>query len=190
MTSTKTTPLVLAMFTLVCAIIPAAGLIPSALAQEDITSLDEEDLARGIVSAILDGGDDDEGNDDAADSEIVDQGSMDAATENPNQDLIVDQTDLNEFGDNTATNLDTDRTESTVAVSIDVDEEEDGENGLVQCYQRQGDETVCFNTPEQCELALSENELSTASHCERFETLPPDAFLCVAKEGGISCIRE
>ena len=113
------------MFTLVCAIIPAAGLIPSALAQEDITSLAEEDLARGIVSAILDGGDDDEGNDDAADSEIVDEGSMDAATENPNQDLIVDQTDFNEFGDNTATNLDTDQTESTVAVSIDVDEEED-----------------------------------------------------------------
>jgi hypothetical protein len=36
------------MFTLVCAIIPAAGLVPSALAQEDITSLDE-DLARGIL---------------------------------------------------------------------------------------------------------------------------------------------
>jgi hypothetical protein len=54
MTSTKTTPLVLAMFTLVCAIIPAAGLVPSALAQEDITSLDEEDLARGILSYDFD----------------------------------------------------------------------------------------------------------------------------------------
>lgn len=42
------------MFTLVCAIIPAAGLIPSALAQEDITSLAEEDLARGNLSYDFD----------------------------------------------------------------------------------------------------------------------------------------
>src|SRR5215216_600396 len=181
----KTTPLVLAMFTLVCGIIPAAGVIPSAIALEDTTSLDE-DLALGIVSDALDGGGD------AADGEIIDQDSTDIPILNPNQeDQTVDQTDFNEFGDNTATNLDTDQTESNVAVSIDVDEEEeDGEDGVVWCYQRQGDETVCFNTPEQCELALADDELSTTSHCDRFETLPPGAFLCVAKQGGISCIRE
>jgi|SRR5215211_753979 len=178
----KTTPLVLAMFTLVCGIIPAAGVIPSAIALEDTTSLDE-DLALGIVSDALDGGGD------AADGEIIDQDSTDIPILNPNQeDQTVDQTGFNEFGDNTATNLDTDQTESNLAVSIDVDEEE--EDGVVWCYQRQGDETVCFNTPEQCELALAEDELSTTSHCDRFETLPPDAFLCVAKQGGISCIRE
>src|SRR5215211_2124310 len=173
----KTTPLVLAMFTLVCGIIPAgAGVIPSAIALEDTTSLDE-DLARGIVSDVLDGGGDD---DDVVKSE-------DAAADGE----TVDQADFNEFGDSTDTNLDADQTESNVAVSIDVDEEEeDGEDGVVWCYQRQGDETVCFNTQEQCELALAEDELSTTSHCDRFETLPPDAFLCVAKQGGISCIRE
>jgi hypothetical protein len=177
----KTTPLVLAMFTLVCGIIPAAGVIPSAIALEDTTSLDE-DLALGIVSDALDGGGDDDdevnGGDDAADGEIIDQDSTDIPILNPNQeDQTVDQTGFNEFGDNTATNLDTDQTESNLAVSIDVDEEEE-------------DGVVCFNTQEQCELALAEDELSTTSHCDRFETLPPDAFLCVAKQGGISCIRE
>jgi hypothetical protein len=193
MTPTKTTHLVLAMFTLLCATIPAAVAVPSAIAQEEITSLDK-DLARGIVSAVLDGGDDgEEVNVGTADDKILDQDSMDAAIVGPNQeDQTVDQTDFNEFGDNTVTNLDADQTDSNLAVSIDVDEEEeeDGENGAVWCYQRQGDQTVCFNTHEQCELALSENDLSTTSHCERFETLSADAFLCVAKEGGISCIRE
>jgi hypothetical protein len=196
MTSKKSKPLVLAMLTLVCTIVPAAGVIPLAVAQveEDIPSLDE-DLARSIVSNVLDGGSDDgeEVNDGDTHDEIVDQDSMDATIANPIQeDLSVDQTDVNEFGDNTATHLDADQTESNVAVSIDVDEEQedDGEDGAVWCYQRQGDQTVCFNNPKQCELALSENDLSTTSHCERFETLSPDAFLCVAKEGGISCIRE
>jgi uncharacterized protein (DUF1684 family) len=186
----KTTPPVLAMFfTLVCALPAAGATIPSAIAQgQDISPLDEEeDLARSIISDVLDGGDDDEVNDDAADYDMVDQDSTETATVSPNQDQTVDQTDFNEFGDNTATNLDADQTESHVAVSIDVDKED---GGVVWCYERQGDETVCFNTQEQCELALAENELSTTSHCERFETLPPDAFLCVAKEGGISCIRE
>jgi hypothetical protein len=196
MTSKKSKPLVLAMFTLVCTIVPAAGVIPLAVAQveEDIPSLDE-DLARSIVSNVLDGGSDDgeEVNDGDTHNEIVDQDSMDATIANPIQeDLSVDETDVNEFGDNTATQLDADQTESNVAVSIDVDEEQedDGEDGAVWCYQRQGDQTVCFNNPKQCELALSENDLSTTSHCERFETLSPDAFLCVAKEGGTSCIRE
>jgi hypothetical protein len=196
MTSKKSKPLVLAMLTLVCTIVPAAGVIPLAVAQveEDIPSLDE-DLARSIVSNVLDGGSDDgeEVNDGDTHDEIVDQDSMDATIANPIQeDLSVDQTDVNEFGDNTATHLDADQTESNVAVSIDVDEEQedDGEDGAVWCYQRQGDQTVCFNNPKQCELALSENDLSTTSHCERFETLSPDAFLCVAKEGGTSCIRE
>ena len=57
----KAKPLVLTMYTLVCVIIPAAGVIPSAIALEDTTSLDE-DLARGIVSDVLDSVDDEEEN--------------------------------------------------------------------------------------------------------------------------------
>ena len=54
-----------------------------------------------------------------------------------------------------------------------IDEEEDDQ--VIWCYQRQGDETVCFNTQEQCEQALAEDDLSTTSHCERHPTPPPDA---------------
>ena len=82
----KAKPLVLAMFTLMCAIILTAGVIPSVIAQE-VTSLDE-DLAGGIVSDVLDGGgDDEEENGDADDAETDDQGSTDTATVNPNQEV-------------------------------------------------------------------------------------------------------
>ena len=105
----KTTPLVLAMFTLVCGIIPAAGVIPSAIALEDTTSLDE-DLALGIVSDAL-------GGDDAADGEIIDQDSTDIPILNPNQeDQTVDH-DTVTFGDNTAEIDDT-----NVGVPINVEE--------------------------------------------------------------------
>ena len=83
----KAKPLVLAMFTLMCAIILTAGVIPSVIAQEEVTSLDEEDLAGGIVSDVLDGGgDDEEENGDADDAETDDQDSTDTATVNPNQE--------------------------------------------------------------------------------------------------------
>jgi len=82
----KVKPLVLAMFTLMCAIIPAAGAIPSVIAQEEDTSLGQ-DLAGGIVSDVLDGGgDDEEENGDADDAETDDQDSTDTATVNPNQE--------------------------------------------------------------------------------------------------------
>ena len=54
MAPTKNFPMALVMFTLVCTL-PAAGVIPLAIAQEDVTSLDE-DLVGGIVSDILEGG--------------------------------------------------------------------------------------------------------------------------------------
>src|ERR687893_3312201 len=96
----RTTSLILAAFALVCAIMPTAVSIPSAIAQEDLPSVDK-DLARSIVSTILDGGDDDgeEVNVSAADDRFLDQDSMEAAIVNPNQDQTVDQTDFNEFGD-------------------------------------------------------------------------------------------
>ncbi len=54
-----------------------------------------------------------------------------------------------------------------------IDEEEDDE--VVWCYLRQGDVRVCFETQEECQQALDEDDLSVTSHCERFETPPPDA---------------
>jgi hypothetical protein len=54
-----------------------------------------------------------------------------------------------------------------------IDEEEDDE--VVWCYLRQGDVRVCFETQEECQQALDEDELSVTSHCERFETPPPNA---------------
>ena len=85
--NSKTTPVVLVMFTLVFAL-PAAGAIPAAIAQE----AQEEDaslgagLARSLVPDVLDGGgDDEEENGDAVDDEI-DQDSTDTATVNPNQE--------------------------------------------------------------------------------------------------------
>lgn len=102
----KIRPLVLAMFTLMCATIPAAGVIPSVIAQEDTTSLGEN-FAGSIVSDVLDGNDDDEVDDEAADDGIVDQDLTDtAATPNPNQDeTAVDQADSNQFGDDTNTQV-------------------------------------------------------------------------------------
>ncbi len=102
----KANPLLLAMFTLMCATIPAAGVIPSVIAQEYTTSLGE-DFAGSIVSDVLDGDDDDEVDDEAADDGIVDQDLTDtAAASNPNQDeTAVDQAGSNQFGDQTNTQI-------------------------------------------------------------------------------------
>lgn len=57
---------------------------------------------------------------------------------------------------------------------IDEEEEED-EDEVVWCYLRQGDVRVCFETQEECQQALDDDDLSVTSHCERFETPPPNA---------------
>jgi hypothetical protein len=104
----------------------------SAIAQEDTTSLDEEDLASGIVSDVLEGSgdDDDEVNDDnAADiDEIVDQDSTDTATVNSNQeDQTVDQDDTVIFGDGANTQtaipiIDQDREQDQGAANLSLNE--------------------------------------------------------------------
>ena len=60
---------------------------------------------------------------------------------------------------------------------IDDEEEEDDEDEdeVVWCYLRQGDVRVCFETQEECQQALDDDDLSVTSHCERFETAPPNA---------------
>jgi hypothetical protein len=179
----KTTPLILAMFFILVCTLPAAGAtVPAAIAQqEDITSLDEEDLARGIVSDVLDGGDD-EVNDEAADAEIDDQDSTDTSTVNPNQeDQTVDQTDFNEYGDNTAVSIDVDKEEQSTPTPPPDDglQSEDG----VFCFQEGlilG--ILCSGTLEDCEFAQEQFE-NVISECEGFETPPPDAAFCSISEG-------
>ena len=181
--NSKTTPLILAMFFILVCTLPAAGAtVPAAIAQqEDITSLDEEDLARGIVSDVLDGGDD-EVNDEAADAEIDDQDSTDTSTVNPNQeDQTVDQTDFNEYGDNTAVSIDVDKEEQSTPTPPPDDglQSEDG----VFCFQEGlilG--ILCSGTLEDCELAQEQFE-NVISECEGFETPPPDAAFCSISEG-------
>jgi hypothetical protein len=160
--NSKPLPLVLAIFTLVCAL-PAAGAIPAAIAQEEDTSLGAG-LARGIVSDVLDGGgDDEEENGDADDAETDDQDSTDTATVNPNQEdnneanfapqtnnpvaipLIDQDQGAANLAAQLAANLDLD------AANIDVNEEEEvppecpegfaPENG--QCRSTETTEPIC-----------------------------------------------
>ena len=56
-----------------------------------------------------------------------------------------------------------------------IDEEEEEDDEVVWCYLRQGDVRVCFETQEECQQALDNDDLSVTSHCERFETPPPNA---------------
>jgi hypothetical protein len=108
----KANPLLLAMFILMCATIPAAGVIPSVIAQEYTTSLGE-DFAGSIVSDVLDGDDDDE----------VDQDSS------ANDNILVDE---NEFGDGTQVAVpisDQDQTAENRAINLDLDIDEDLDYG-------------------------------------------------------------
>jgi hypothetical protein len=184
MTPTKTLPTVLAIFTLVCTL-SAPGAIPLAIAQEDFTSLDE-DLVRGIISAVLDGGDNGEEENDGAADDKTNQDSTDTATVDPNQEgQTVDQTDFNEFGNNTV-------------VSIDRSEEEQQQLSLspkpgdglllpedaVFCFQQGlilG--ILCSDTLEDCDLVQERFE-NVISECKEFETSPPGAAFCSISEEG------
>ena len=182
--SGKITPLVLAIFTILCAL-PAAGVAAAAIAQEG-TSLGEEDLVGGIISNVLeeDGGDDDEENGDAADAEI-DQDSTDTATVNPNQeDQTVDQTYFNEFGDNTAVSIDVDEEEQLTLTPPPPDDGLPSEDNVVFCFEEGlilG--ILCSDTLEDCEFAQERFE-NIISECEGFETPPPPgAAFCSISEG-------
>jgi hypothetical protein len=186
MTPTKTFTVALAMFTLVCTL-PATGVIPLAIAQEDVTSLDE-DLVRGIVSDILDGGDDgEEENDSAADSK-TNQDSTDTATvdQNPEDQTVDQQTDFNEFGNNTAISID--RAEEEQQQQLRLTSPPD--NALLQsedvvfCFQQGlilG--ILCSDTLEDCDVVQERFE-KIISECEEFETSPPDAAFCSVSEEG------
>jgi len=146
-------------------------MIPSAAAQED-TSLDE-DLARGIVSDVLD---------DDADAE-TDEDSTDTATVNPNQEgQTVDQTDFNEFGDNTVVSIDVDKEEQPTP-TLPPDEELTSED-IVFCFEEGSILGIlCSDTVEDCEFAQERFE-DVISECEAFETPPPGTPFCSVSEGG------
>ena len=188
--SPKTTPLALVIFTLVCAL-PAG--VPAAIAQED-ASLDEEGLVGGIISNVLDSGNDEENNDNANGAE-ANRDSTDTTTVSSNQeDQTVDH-DTVTFGDNTA-NID----DTNIDVPINVEEE--GPSTPPPDNRQQTEEVVfcfepelpmgffCFDTLEECEIAeehvgSAEEVLGTiTSECERFETPPPRALSCSVLEGG------
>ena len=126
----KALPLVLAMFTLVCAL-PAVGAVPAAIAQEDIPS--GADLTGGIISDVSDGGNEEENSDaeaendqDATDTPSVNQNqedntanfAEDRATNIGGQLSDQDQGATN-LAANLAANLDLD------AANVDVNEEEE-----------------------------------------------------------------
>ena len=177
MASKKTTPLVLALFTVVCTIVPTAvGMIPLAIAQEEeIPSLDE-DLARSIVSDVLDGGDDQINGDTNAETN---QDSTDTATIGPNQeDQTVDQTDFNEFGDNTAISIDVNKDEQPTPPPDDALPSED----VVFCFEKGlilG--ILCSDTLENCDFVQERFE-DVISECEGLETSPPGAAFCSISE--------
>ena len=118
----KTTPLILAIFTLVCAL-PAAGAVPAATAQEEDTSLGQ-DLAGSIVSDVLDNGDDGKANGDASDD--INQDATVTATVNRNQEQNGNEDNVGEFDDTTSLTAEQHpgNVGVPIAISIDTAEEE------------------------------------------------------------------
>ena len=103
------------MLPLVCAIIPAAAALPPAIAQEDTSLGEEEDMASSIVSNVL-GGSDNADNDEEENYSAEGEFNQDAtvtATIDPNQEQGADEDNLGEFGDDAA-----DLDDTNVAVPI------------------------------------------------------------------------
>jgi hypothetical protein len=180
MNTKKTTPLLLSVCTLM-SVLPAVGGIPLALAEEDI-SLDE---TPGMVSDVLDSGDDEVGD---ADSKIG-QDSTESVIANSNQDgATLHQTDSNEFGDNTAVSIDIDEEEQQhhqlTLTPPPPDDEPPLSEALVFCFD--GGLTLgilCSSSLEDCEFVQERIE-SVISECEGFGTPPPGAALCFSSEDG------
>jgi hypothetical protein len=209
MTLRKTTaPLVLVIFALMCTL-PAATMVPSAIAQEeedDISSSSSEDenLASGIVSEVLDTG----GSGDAEDENAQD--ATNAATEDSNQGQDVDQDDISTFGDDIA-----DLDDANVAVPLGipinvqleeiVEEEEEAAmppeeeppEFVAFCFQASGESFIrCFNTSEECagaeEFLVEFFGFIISAHCQGFVTIPPNAADCTFTQDeqatSVSCI--
>ena len=184
-----TTPLVLMIFTVMCALPVAAAAVPAAIAQEEQTTSLEEDLASDIVSDVLDGS----GN---ADEE---ENTDDAAGDDTNTQIAVPVTDEDQREANLAANLAA-QLDLDVA-NVDEEEqqppEEEPPEFVAFCLQASdflGEVPVCFNTSEECERAeelLLEVNIDIISDCKGVETLPADAINCFIEEGvTINCTNE
>lgn len=184
----KPIPLVLLLFTVMCAL-PAAtttAVIPSAIAQEDDDmSLDEaENLASDTVSNVLDNGN--------------------TAGDSTNTQLSVpitdqDQTDAS-FGLSEALDVTVERTLSTpprpddgelpppefVAFCLEITNQPEEEVFL---------DILCFDTSEECAEAqevLEDRGFVISMECEGVETFPPGALECVVfrdNPGGVVSIN-
>jgi hypothetical protein len=174
MTPKKTTPLVLMIFTLICALPVAAGAVPTAIAQEEQTSSLEEDLASGIVSDVLDGGSDDEDDNDNEEND------SDAAGGDTNTQVTAPITDQDQttadIAANRAANLDLEVVREQSPTPTPPEGEEPPEFEAF-CYEREGGEIHCYDTLEDC-IAGGEFLGIEDPDCEGFETLPPNAGEC------------
>jgi hypothetical protein len=116
----KSPHMILMMLPLVCAIIPAAVevALPPAIAQEETSLGEEENIAGSIVSNVLGGSgndndDDDENGSGAVDDESNQDATVTATIDPPNQEQDLDEDNVGEFGDDT-----TDLHDTNVAVPI------------------------------------------------------------------------
>jgi hypothetical protein len=168
MTPKKTTPLVLMIFTLMCALPVAAGAVPTAIAQvdeDDASLLDDENLASGIVSDVLDGG---SGDNDDNEEENDDGGA--AAGGDTNTQAAVPITDQDQEAANLALNegVDVDVVQEEVQKETRTtptpSEEEEPPEFVAFCFVSGLSVTqpLCFNTSEECEDA---EEFPNAINC-------------------------
>jgi hypothetical protein len=152
MTLKEAIPVVLVMFTLVCALPATVISPPSAIAQEDDEA---ENLASDTVSNVLDNGN--------------------TAGDNTNTQLSVplidhDQRDAN-LGLSEALDV-------TVERTLD-DDELPPEDEAVFCLVDITFGILCFDTLEVCESVEDLfGRLFIVTGCEEFETLPSDARIC------------
>ena len=158
MTLKEAIPVVLVMFTLVCALPATVISPPSAIAQEDDEA---ENLASDTVSNVLD-------NDNTAGDDTNTQLSV------PLRDQ--DQTDAN-LGLSEALDVTVER---TLSPQEEPPEDEDAFFCLIGEI-----EPFCFESLAECEEAL--DNLGAEAECRGFETLPEDALLCTVEGDVIRC---
>ena len=168
MTLQKTGPLVLLMFTVLCALPAAAavGVIPSAFAQEEDD--DDQDLFPDDTNTQIG-------------VPITDQ----------------DQGAAN-LGANLAANVDTEHIIEEAQSATPPEEEEESPVFVKFCFQVEGESFIrCFNTSEDCtgaeEFLVEVFDFMISQHCKGFETKPPNAAECTFTEDeqvtGVSCIE-
>ncbi len=179
----NTSPVILVMATLACAIITSATgalLPPLVFAQQEETSLGErENIATGIVSDVLDdSGNDDEENSNAAVDDDTNRQQIAVPTldQDHDQDQRATKVALNEALDVTS--------ESTSTPSPSGDGLEPEFEAFCLESEATSSELLCFNTSEECERG--EEFLGrfwlTISDCEGVEARPPDALICDNRE--------